>query len=157
MKTRPLETYLSSLELFRDLPPADLDLIVGCAKLVRFREGASLAREGAPADRFYVVREGRVALETHIPQRGALVVDTAGPGEAVGYSWIFPPYRWQFDARAVTPVRAFELDGACLRNKCDQDPRLGYALMKRFARLLQARLRSARIRLLDVYGDARTG
>ena len=70
-------------------------------------------------------------------------------------SWLFPPYRWQFDGRAVEPIRAIRLDGACLRGKCEADPRLGFELMKRFAAIMQRRMRSARLRLVDLYGGAR--
>jgi CRP/FNR family transcriptional regulator, cyclic AMP receptor protein len=156
VKTYPLERYLENLEFFRDLPAADLALVAGCGTTVHFREGEVVAREGDPADRFYVVREGLISLAIHAPDSGSFVVDTAGPGEVVGVSWIFPPYRWQLDARAVEPVRAIALDGACLRSKCDEDPRLGYLLMKRFAGVLKRRLFSTRIRLLDIYGHGRT-
>jgi hypothetical protein len=71
----------------------------------------------------------------------------------IGWSWLFPPYRWHFDGRALSSVRATSFDGACLRGKCDQDPALGYELMKRFARVFSERLRGTRLRLLDVYGD----
>ena len=157
METHPLDRYLSEHEFFRGLPTADLELIAGCARTAHFAEGDFLGREEDPADLFYVVRSGRVALEIHAPDRGSLVIDTLGEGEIVGISCIFPPYRWRFDARAVEPVRAISIDGACLRGKCDEDPRLGYDLMKRFALVMQARLQSARLRLLDIYGHARTG
>jgi CRP/FNR family cyclic AMP-dependent transcriptional regulator len=157
MKTQTLDRYLKDHEFFRGLPPADLELIAGCGRNVHLERGAFLAREGDPADFFYVIREGRVALEIHVPDRGPLVIDTVGPGEILGVSWLFPPHRWQFDARAVERTAAIWLDGACLRDKCDADPRLGYDVMKRFARVLKGRLQSARLRLLDLYGDARTG
>jgi CRP/FNR family transcriptional regulator, cyclic AMP receptor protein len=156
VKTYPLDRYLEEHEFFRDLPFDDLALIAGCGKAVHFREGEVIAREGDPADRFYVVREGLVALAIHAPGSGSFVVDTAGPDQIVGVSWIFPPYRWQLDARAVETVRAIALDGACLRRKCEEDPRLGFALMKRFAGVLKRRLYSTRVRLLDVYGHGRT-
>ena len=85
------------------------------------------------------------------------MLDTAREGEIVGVSWLFPPYRWEFDAQAMEPVRAVSLDAVCLRAKCDQDPRLGYELMKRLAEVLRRRMQSARMRLLDLYGTARAG
>ena len=86
-------------------------------------------------------------------ERGAIVVETLDPGEIVGWSWLFPPYVWHFDARAVDDVRAVAFDGACLRGKCDQDPVLGYALMQRVAHVMYERLQDARMRLLDLYGS----
>ena len=152
MKIKPLDSFLASHAFFEGLTADDLTLIAGCGRPMPFASGQMLAHEGDPADLFYVIREGTVAFEIHDPRRGGLVIDTAGPGEVVGYSWIFPPYRWQVDVRATTPVRAIVLDGACLRGKCEDDPRLGFALMKRCAVLLQQRLDSARLRLVDVYG-----
>jgi CRP/FNR family cyclic AMP-dependent transcriptional regulator len=82
------------------------------------------------------------------------VLQTLEPGEIVGWSWLFPPYRWNFDVRALEPLGAIAFDGACLRGKCDRDPALGYTLMKRFARVLSERLGAARLQLLDLYGSA---
>ena len=106
-----------------------------------------LFREGEPADVFYVVRRGRVALELYVPARGPMTVETVEAGEVVGWSWLFPPYRWHFDARAVAPVRAIAVDGACLRGKCEDDPALGYELMQRFSAVLLDRLNATRLRL----------
>ncbi len=92
-------------------------------------------------------------MEIHLPQGGSLVLDTIGPGEVLGWSWLFPPYRWHFDARAVDDVRAIALDGACLRGKCEQDPQLGFELVRRFAQLVLDRLQSTRLRLVDLYGE----
>ena len=128
-------------------------LIAGCGQNVGFTHGELLAREGAPADTFYLVRKGRVALTTHVPARGAVVIETLDPGEVVGWSWLFPPYVWHFDARAVDDVRAVAFDGACLRGKCEVDHSLGYTLMGRFAAVMIDRLQHTRLRLLDVYGS----
>jgi CRP/FNR family cyclic AMP-dependent transcriptional regulator len=126
--------------------------MIGCAQNVHFREGEVLFRTGKPADTFYVIRKGRVNLEVHDPRHQAMVISTLGDGEVAGWSWLVPPYRWMFDARAVTPVSAVAFDGACLRGKCDEDPALGYALMQRVAQVMYERLQDARMRLLDLYG-----
>jgi CRP/FNR family transcriptional regulator, cyclic AMP receptor protein len=88
-----------------------------------------------------------------VPARGPVTIETIDAGEVLGWSWLFPPYRWHFDARALTVVRATVFDGACLRQKCETDSDLGYRLMARFAQVLIERLQWTRIRLLDVYGD----
>ncbi len=111
-------------------------------------------RDGDEANTFYVLRHGTVALETFVPTRGPVTIETLEAGEVVGWSWLFPPYRWHFDARALSLVRATVFDGACLREKCEADPRLGYDLMSRFAQVVIERLQSTRLRLLDVYGYA---
>jgi CRP/FNR family transcriptional regulator, cyclic AMP receptor protein len=149
-----IETRLHDLPIFEGLQPADLELIAGCASNVRFREGEPLFREGDEANSFYVLRHGTVALETYVPARGPFTIETLDAGEVVGWSWLFPPYRWHFDAHARSLVRATRFDGACLRGKCESDPRLGYELMSRFAQVMIDRLQSTRLRLLDVYGDA---
>lgn len=147
-----LETLLRGIPFFDDLDEAAVELIAGCGANVHFREGELLFRDGDDADTFYVLRHGSVALETFVPARGAFTIETLEAGEVVGWSWLFPPYRWHFDGRAVSLVRATRFDGACMRAKCDVDPRLGYELMRRFAQVAIDRLQSTRLRLLDVYG-----
>ena len=148
-----IDALLREVPVFRGLEPAQLELIAGCGSNVHFDQGAVLFREGDAADIFYLVRHGTVALETYVPARGPAMIETLQPGEVVGWSWLFPPYRWHFDARALTDLRATAFDGACLRGKADADPRLGYDLMSRFAQVLIERLQWTRLRLLDVYGD----
>jgi CRP/FNR family cyclic AMP-dependent transcriptional regulator len=151
-----IESVLHDVPLFQGLTPAELELIAGCGSNVRFREGELLFRDGDEADTFYILRHGSVALETFVPARGPVTIETLEAGEVLGWSWLFPPYRWHFDARALSLVRATSFDGACLRGKCEDDPRLGYDLMSRFAQVLIERLQWTRMRLLDVYGYAGT-
>jgi CRP-like cAMP-binding protein len=148
-----IEARLRELPFFAGLAPADLELIAGCGSNVRFREDELLFQEGDRADSFFVLRHGTVALETFVPGRGSVTIETLDAGEVVGWSWLFEPYRWHFDARARSLVRATRFDGECLRAKCESDPRLGYDLMSRFAQVMIDRLQSTRLRLLDVYGD----
>ena len=147
-----LDEIVGESPVFDGLTEDRLRLIAGCAQNVGFGAGERLFREGEPADTFFLVRRGRVALSTHAPARGAVVIETLDPGEIVGWSWLFPPYVWHFDARAVDEVRAVAFDGACLRGKCDSDPSLGYELMGRFASVMIDRLQHTRLRLLDLYG-----
>jgi CRP/FNR family transcriptional regulator, cyclic AMP receptor protein len=149
-----LERLLRGHKFFQDLKPDHVALLVGCATNVRFTERSFLLREGEPADRFFLIREGMVAVEIAAPGRDPIVVQTLIDGEVVGFSWLFGPHANEFDVRALTPVRAFQLDGVCMRDKCDQDPRFGYELMQRFAQIAVQRLQATRLRLLDMYGDA---
>jgi CRP/FNR family transcriptional regulator, cyclic AMP receptor protein len=149
---RELDEIIGDVPFFAGLGPAELELLAGCARNVRFLEGEMLFREGADADAFYVVRHGTVALETFVPALGGVTVETIEPGEVIGWSWLFPPYKWHLDARALSSVRATAFDGVCLREKCEADSELGYELMKRFAQVLIERLQWTRLRLLDVYG-----
>lgn len=152
-----LNHLLAEHRFFQGLGQEHVAFLAGCGKNVRFRQGEYLFHEGDAAECFLIVREGLVALEVQAPGRGALVVDTAGADDIVGVSWLFPPYRYQFDGRAVEPTRAVCLDGVCIREKCESDPRLGYELMKRLSAVVMRRMHSARLRLLDLYGDARAG
>ena len=92
-----------------------------------------------------------------MPGRGPLTIETIEAGDVVGWSWLFPPHAWHFDARAVAPVRAIEVDGACLRAKCEKDPVLGYDLMSRFSAVLLERLNATRFRLANLYGGGGGG
>ena len=150
-----LDRLLADAPFLAGLGDERIALLAGCARNVRFDEGQQLFREGGVADTFYLVRHGTVAVETFVPARGAVTIETLGPGDVIGWSWLFAPYRWHFDARALTLVRATGFDGGCLRAKCEDDPALGYALMGRFAQVLIERLQWMRLRLLDVYGDGK--
>lgn len=150
---RDLPELLAEHDFTKGLDQAALDLIAGCAHNVRFRPGTYVFREGGAAERFYLVRRGRVALEMIVPGRGRMTIQTLKGGEILGVSWLFPPYRWSFDARAITDVGAIAFDAACLRGKCDEDHHLGYELMRRFAPKLSERLQAARLQLADVYGN----
>jgi len=147
-----LERLLADHPFFAGLEAEHFAVLVGCAANVRFEPGEFLCREGEPADNFYLVRHGRVTLELFVPQKGPVRIQTLDAGEVVGWSWLVEPYTWHFDARALEPVVAVSLDGVCLRTKCDADPRLGYELLKRFAHVMEQRLHSARLGLLDLYG-----
>lgn len=149
-----LEPLLRGHKFFAGLDPAYLSLLTGCASNEVFPADSFLFREGDPAQAFFLIREGKLALEIAAPGHGALVVLTLGPGEVAGFSWLIEPHRWEFDGRAVERIRAVQMDGACLRGKCDADPGLGYDLMRRFAALTTSRLQATRLQLLDVYGNA---
>jgi len=150
---RTLDALITESPVFADLEPEHLELIAGCAKNVGFEADERLFKEGDEANSFYLVRHGLVALEQYVPNRGMLTVETVGPGEIAGWSWLVPPYRWQLGARAVEPTRAVEFDGACLRGKCADDPELGYLLLTRISAALVQVLSSARLQLADVYGS----
>jgi CRP-like cAMP-binding protein len=147
-----LTEILRDAPFFAGLRPETLELVAGCGSNVQFDAGALIFREGDEADAFYLLRHGSIAIEAYAPSSGPLVIETLEAGDVLGWSWLFAPYRWHFDAHALTAVRATAFDGACLRGKCDADPQLGYELVSRFAQTLIERLQWTRLRLLDVYG-----
>ncbi|MDD3448810.1 MAG: cyclic nucleotide-binding domain-containing protein [Gammaproteobacteria bacterium] len=147
-----IDKLLRDHPFFSGMKPDYLELIAGCGANERFDAGRYLFHEGEAADRFYLIRHGAVAVELHAPGREPMVLQTLGEGEILGSSWIVPPYRWLFDARAVQLTRVVGLDAKCLRDKCEADHSLGFDLMKRFAPVLSARLAAARLQLFDMYG-----
>lgn len=150
---KDIEQLLRAHPFFRGMADGDVRFISACGENRVYRGGDTIARENSPADHFFVIREGRVAVETFVPNHGALCLQTLHDGDIFGWSWLFPPYLWTFDARALDTVHAICLDGKCLREKCEEDPRLGFELMKRFAKIMTDRLQAARIQLLDIYGQ----
>ena len=152
VERRMIDDLLAEHPFFAGLRADWAELVAGCGTNVAFDEGERIFAEGDPADTFYVLRRGIVALEIAAPRRDPVVIEPTGPGEILGVWWLLPLYRYNFDAEARRPVGAIELDAACLRGKCDDDPELGYDLYKRFAGLMRERLQAARIQLLDLYG-----
>jgi len=146
-----LERLLAEHPFLAGLPKDHLELLVGCAANVKFNAKQYLFREGEEAEQFFIIRSGKVALELYVPGEGAITIQTLGEGEIIGWSWLFPPYRWRFDAQAMEQTLVIALDGKCLRNKCEGDHHLGYQLLKRFTDILEQRLQAMRMQLLDVY------
>lgn len=147
-----LERIIKEQPFFAELSDDFAALVTGCAKNVRFEPGEYLYREGGEATEFFLIREGRVALEMAAPGRGAVTFMTVGEGDMVGVSWLIPPYRWIYDAHAQTRVRGISIDATCLRRKLEDDHDLGYEMMKRFVPVLVDRLHSTQLQILDVYG-----
>ena len=146
-----LERILAVHPFFEELDKRHLEILVGCASNVRFEQGKPIFREGEEAEQFFLIREGKVVLEQPTPRHGPIVIDTLRAGEVLGWSWLIPPYRWRFNARAIEPVRAIALDGKCLRGKCESDHDLGFDLLKRFAHITADRLQATRMQLLHIH------
>ena len=152
MITHSLEPIIKEQPFFQGLEERHIQLVTGCARNVRFEEGQVVFHEGGEANEFYLIREGLVSLNVIVPHKGATTVQTVGEGDMLGWSWLFPPHRWRFEARAQQTTRALSFDGKCLRTKCDEDHDLGYELLKRFSRIVTDRLEATRLQLMDVYG-----
>lgn len=152
MKT--IDVLLAEHPFFKGMDPGYLAFIAGCGRNVQFQPGAYVRREGQEANEFYAIREGTVAVEVFVPGRGPMTLQTLHSGDVFGWSWIFPPYKWVFDTRAVELTKAVIFDGACVRTKCESDAALGYDFMKRFAQVVATRLDAARLHMVDVYGTS---
>jgi CRP/FNR family cyclic AMP-dependent transcriptional regulator len=125
-----------------------LTALAETAQDVRFPARHRLFEDGGYAVRFWLIRSGHVSLDLHIPGEGPVVIETIGMGELLGWSWLFPPYRWAFGAVAATSVEAFEFNAAAVRERCAANPSLGYELNQRISRVLARRLQATRIRLI---------
>jgi CRP/FNR family cyclic AMP-dependent transcriptional regulator len=136
------------------IEPRHLARMATLASPASFPAGGRIFNEGAEANAFWLIRDGRVNLETHLPARGDVVVETIGPGQVLGWSWLFPPYLWHFAAAALDDVAAVRVEAAGMRALCDDDPALGYQLSKRFMSVVVERMQATRLRLLDLYGGA---
>lgn len=145
-----LERIVHQHPFFQDMEERHLELITGCAKNVHFDKGQVILREGEEANELYLIREGLVAVELVTPTRGVFRVQTVGEGDVLGWSWLVPPYRWRFSARACQSTRALALDAKCLRTKCEEDHDLGYQFVKRFTSVVTERLDATRLQLMDL-------
>lgn len=137
--------------LLESLPQDQRERLFALAEEREFPADSRLFEEGGAADRFWVISSGEVALHAHVPGRRAQVVETLGPRQQIGWSWIFPPYRWHLGAQAVGRVRAQEFPAAEVRQLCRADTELGYELMLRSVAVIADRLQATRLRLLDLY------
>ncbi|WP_030842286.1 cyclic nucleotide-binding domain-containing protein [Streptomyces hygroscopicus] len=143
--------------MLRALPADHRQRLMHFAREVSFPQGARLFDENARADRFWIIRTGSVELDTYVSGRHTAVIETLGPNELVGWSWLFAPHVWHLGATATTPVRAYEFDATTVRSMCQDDPALGQAVTQWVGEVLAHRLRSARTRLLDLYAPYSTG
>ncbi len=150
-----LERIIAEHPFFSGLDGGFTNLMVSCASNVRFEASTYILKEGDAANTFFLIREGKVAVEILAPQHKPIIISTISIGEILGWSWLVEPFQWKFNARAVDDVRAIALDGKCLRNKCEENHDLGYEVLKRFARIIEQRLDATRLQLLDVYAVRR--
>ncbi|HEX6195293.1 MAG TPA: cyclic nucleotide-binding domain-containing protein [Jiangellaceae bacterium] len=133
------------------LMPAQIEKISEHAHEVKLAAGQVIFSEGEYADRLWLIWEGQIAIVLDVPGRGTMLLETLDPGDSVGWSWLFPPYRWRFSAVATTDVRAVEIDGPAIRALCDDDPVLCAAIYRRVSAVAVERLQATRLRLLDMY------
>ncbi len=144
----PLKSVIVSHPFFRNLSPPHAEIAASCATEEAFKPEQILFREGQPAGEFYLIQSGRVALEAHDPGDGTVRVQTLGAGDVLGWSWLFAPFTWHFQARALEPTRAIVLNGAHLLVAAERDHDFGYELIKRVSQVVISRLQHTRQQLL---------
>ena len=134
---------------FDGMRPEHLAVLSNSAKTARFNAGDTLFREREPASQFYLIESGKIVLEARDLADGTSAVQTLGPGDVLGWSWLFPPFVWHFQARAVEPTTLLVLNGAGLLVSAERDHDFGYELMKRVAQVVIRRLQATRKQLLE--------
>lgn len=149
MKAHDIAQSLAEVEFFKGLESGHVGFIAECATKREVDADEVLFRFDQEADSFYLVLSGEVTLEVAAIEGPSLELQHAGPGSVLGWSWLIPPYRWSFQGRAEEPVVMLEFDGKRIREQCEKDAALGYAVLKRFAELMSERLAFARQRMVD--------
>ncbi|HXG49648.1 MAG TPA: Crp/Fnr family transcriptional regulator [Methylomirabilota bacterium] len=148
MSETSIEGVIRNHPFLRDLNPEHVKTLAACAMVCSFAPGEHIFHEGDPANRFYLIETGEVGIEAHGEEGEPIRVQTLGSGDVLGWSWLFPPYYWHFDARALAPTTAVFFYGTRLREQCETDPLLGYELLRRVSQVLLDRLQATRGRLL---------
>jgi CRP/FNR family cyclic AMP-dependent transcriptional regulator len=155
VQTETIATRVALHPFLAGMNRAQLALLTDCATATHFKKGQTILREGDFASRCYLIETGKVVLESPGKFGEPLVIETIGAGDLLGWSWMFPPYTWQFTARAIEPTTTIFFYGTTLREYCEKDHSLGYELLKRISAVVVKRLQAAHKQMLSVYSMAR--
>lgn len=149
MSASEIEDFLKGLEFFSGLDAQAISFLADCATWTRVEAGTIVFQHGEAAQRFFVIRRGRIIVEIPAIEGPSIRVQSLGPGEVLGWSWLLPPYEWSFQARAEEDAELLELDGERVRKRCEAEPSFGYDIIKRFSTLMSTRLEAARRKMMD--------
>ncbi|SDN41792.1 Cyclic nucleotide-binding domain-containing protein [Streptomyces sp. cf386] len=144
-----------AIKLLTALPQPQRERLMSLAREVSFPEDARIFEAGGTADRFWVIRSGAVSLDQRVTSIQRVTVASLGAGDLLGWSWLFPPFQWDFGAEAFSPVRAYEFEAAEVLRLCEEDPGLGMSLVRHVAEILAHRLEMTRGKLMEQYGQHR--
>jgi CRP/FNR family cyclic AMP-dependent transcriptional regulator len=133
------------------LKPQAHEIFCGCASLQRYDKGQIIFQEGGKADYFYLIESGQVVLDVSVPGQEMVTIQAVGPGEALGWSWLFPPYQWHFSATAIKPTKTIAFAAERLREHAQQNQEFSFELLQRLARVMAGRLADLRTRLIYSY------
>ena len=150
--SQSLYSLVAQQPFFKGLNADQLQLLTESAMSIQFDAGQSIFQQGSPANRFYLILEGAVALESEMAERSSIPIQTLGPGDDLGWSWLFPPFYLHLSARALKPTKAIFFYGTRLREQCEHDHDLGYEIMKRIAEIAIQRLQATQQRLMERTG-----
>jgi CRP/FNR family cyclic AMP-dependent transcriptional regulator len=139
-----IDTGVIAHPFLNGLSEEDFELAIKGAKEVEFQPGEIIFREGDPANRFFLIRTGKVVLEAHDRGTKPLFIQEIGGGEVLGWSWLFPPFCWHFEARVLETTQALVLDGGHLLVASEENHDFGYRFMKRISQIVIQRLQATR-------------
>jgi CRP-like cAMP-binding protein len=145
-----VEAVLAAHPFLAGMSAHQRGLLTDCAMLSHFKPGEFLICEGDPANRFYLLIKGKIALESYVEEEGRRLVQTIGAGDVLGWSWLFPPYYWHFDAQATEPTDVVFFYATPLREECEADHDFGYEMLKRMSEIIIHRLQATRKELLHL-------
>ena len=154
MSKDEIAEYLRSHTIFSDLDPAHIEVLASHAREQMFNSGDLLFRQDEPAESFYILLAGSIQVEVPSIIGPALIVQSLGADDVLGWSWLIPPYKWTFEAKADHESKVLIFDGKALLAYCEKHSDFGYVLMKHFAGLMSQRLHAARIKMMDSWAPA---
>ena len=147
----PMDTRVALHPFLAGMSHQHLALLTDCAMAVQFNKGDVIFREGEQANRFYLLETGEIILTADDSSWNAVLIDTIGAGDLLGWSWMFPPYTWRFTARVTRPTKAIFFYGTILREYCERHPSLGYELLKRMTAVMNRRMQAARAKIVAIH------
>ena len=149
MSNQSITEYLSAHEFFSEFSDDDLKFLCECSSMREIKKGQILFRQGEHADKFYVVRSGRISIQMPAIMGPTLEIQAVEEDQVLGWSWLISPYKWNFQTKAEEDSELLQFDGVAILARCEQEPKFGYELLKKFAGLMSVRLNAARQKMMD--------
>ena len=149
MSNQSITEYLSAHEFFSEFSDDSLKFLCECSSTREIKKGQILFLQGEHADKFYVVRSGRISIQMPAIMGPTLEIQTVDEDQVLGWSWLISPYKWNFQTKAEEDSELLQFDGVAILARCEQEPKFGYELLKKFAGLMSVRLNAARQKMMD--------
>ncbi len=149
MSQQSIDDYLSSHAFFSGLDKRSKEFLSNSAEVLQIKQDEILFQSGGSSDKFYLLLNGEISVRVPALMGPALEIHKLQPDQVLGWSWLIPPYRWNFQALALEDSELLEFDGSIILAHCEEDSAFGYELLKIFAALMSERLDRARQKLMD--------
>ena len=154
MSNQSITDYLAAHEFFSEISDDILKFLCECSSTYEIKKEQILFRQGEPADKFYIIRNGTISIQMPAIMGPALDIQTLGKDQVLGWSWLISPYKWNFQTKADEYSELLQFEAAAILARCDQEPKFGYELFKKFAGLMSAGLNAARQKMMDEWNPA---